>query len=64
MTFVKHLKNHAMTSLHISQSTYRSIDIDFNNLITMNIDSDDEEFDYDFDYDPNEMYYALQAEKN
>ncbi len=54
-----------MTSLHSSNSTFRNSDIDFNNIIRMNnIDSDEEEFDYDFDYDPNEMYYALAAEKN
>jgi hypothetical protein len=42
-----------MSTNHTSGYDYEEIKI---------TDVQEEEFDYDFDYDPNEMYYALQAE--
>ncbi len=45
-------------------NTFQKLNIDIRNLILINsIDSKDEDFDFDFDYDPNEMYYALLADK-
>ena len=52
-----------MTTLLRSHNVQKN-EIDLRNLIIMNnVESEDDEFDYDFDYDPNEMYYALVADK-
>ena len=51
-------------STTIHSNTFQKLNIDIRNLILINnIDSEDEDFDFDFDYDPNEMYYALLADK-
>ncbi|HEX8269640.1 MAG TPA: hypothetical protein VF581_07080 [Flavobacterium sp.] len=40
-------------------------DNDFDNIIRINNYDESEDLqDFDFDYDPNEMYYALNNEKN
>ena len=55
-----------MTTHYTSASHDQNENGDFDNIIRINgnSESDFEEEDYDFDYDPNEMYYALQNERN
>ncbi len=58
-------QNLETTNAMETNQNYQQQNDELENIISINDYSDnDEEFDFDFDYDPNEMYYALENEKN